>query len=136
MKRSLLIGAVLGTVLHVDWHMARPAHHRLSFGWSHHWVVTAALFAIAGCLIARRWPSERWRIGAWSVIVGLVVAQVLEPVLLEGLYYNHRFAYEVEPERWFAFGQSLAASLPAYALALWLCVKRAAATGAERGLQA
>jgi hypothetical protein len=124
MKRTLLIGLALGAILHGDWHMARPVHHRWSLGLSYHWAVTGVVFAIAGCLIARRWPSERWRVGAWSLIVAVVVAQVLEPVLLEGLYYGHKFAYEVEPERWVALGQSLAASIPAYALTLWLCVKR------------
>lgn len=45
---------LLAAGIHVDWHLARPHHHRLSMDWSQHWIFAAALFAIIGCIIARR----------------------------------------------------------------------------------
>ena len=63
-RAAALLSLLLGVVLHVDWHLARPLHHRLSLDWSYHWAFTAALFAVVGCIIARTWPTQRWRLGA------------------------------------------------------------------------
>ena len=124
MKRSVVVGLVLALLLHADWHIARPTHHRWSLGFSFHWLVTAILFAAVGWYVARRWPTERWRIGAQSLLLGLIFAQILEPILLESLYYDPALEYQIEPERWRALGLALVAAVPAYTLTLWLCARR------------
>jgi hypothetical protein len=72
---------LLAALVHTDWHFARPVHHRLSLGWSTHWLFAIAFFAVAGWYIARRWPIARWKAAAWNVGLALVIAQVVEPML-------------------------------------------------------
>ena len=120
---AVVLSLLLAAVVHVDWHLARPLHHRLSLALPYHWLITATAFGVAGCLIARFWPAHRWALG-WVVFVGaLVIAQGIEP-MLEALIYDGRLGYEGEPERWAAFWRSTAAAAPVYAAALWLCARR------------
>ena len=125
--RSLAMGMILATLIHLDWHMARPAHYhiggRLGLGWPYHWIVSAFVFAIVGWFIARTWPENRWRVGAEGLAFGVLIGQVIEP-MLEVALDLHRFGYPREPARMMAFGQTMLAAVPAYALALWLCAKR------------
>jgi hypothetical protein len=37
----------IASAMHVDWHLARPAHHHLSLGWSHPWLSAVPVFAAA-----------------------------------------------------------------------------------------
>jgi hypothetical protein len=123
--RTIITGVVLAVGLHADWHLARPDHHAPGFSlnrglnWSYHWVATALLFAIVGCVIARLWPAQRWRIGVLALAFAIVLAQVLEPVF-ESIVYQGHFGFSTETARWAAFGQALCASIPVYALGLWL----------------
>ena len=121
---SCTLALVLAVGIHIDWHFARPLHHRLSLGWEQHWIFAALLFAGVASLVALRWPSsERWRVGAWVLFWGVVIAQVVEPVVTRAIY-EHRVAYLIdEPGRWRVFFESLAAGIPAYACTLW-CVGR------------
>lgn len=119
----VLLTLILAAVIHVDWHVARPAHHRLSLGWSQHWIFAASAFAIVGWLVARLWPEQTWRVGAWLAALAIVIAQGLEP-MLEVAGYQHRFGFPDEPERWVVFAICQAAGLPAYAATLWLCRPR------------
>lgn len=119
---ALTLSVLLAAALHIDWHLARPTHHRLSLGWPYHWLATALVFAVAGWIIARVWPGSRWRLGAVVFIAAILLAQGLEP-MLEALIYEGRFGYDVEPARWAAFGRAVAAAIPAYWGALWLCVR-------------
>jgi hypothetical protein len=120
---TVSLALLLAIGLHVDWHLARPLHHRLSLAWERHWIVAALLFAAVAALVALRWPPPaRWRAGAWVLSLGLVAAHVIEPVLTLFIY-ERRLAYEIEPERWTIFFESLAAGVPAYALTLW-CLGR------------
>lgn len=114
---------VLAAGLHVDWHLARPLHHRLSLGWQHHWIFAVLLFAAVASIVALRWPAaDRWRASAWVLVLGLFGAQIAEPVLTLA-FYEHRIAYEVEPERWPILFESLAAGVPTYMVTLW-CIGR------------
>ena len=124
---------VLAAGIHVDWHLARSHHHRLSMEWREHWIFAAALFALVGWIVARGWPAERRRAGAWTLGMGIVLAQAVEPVL-EAVLYDHRIAYGVAPARWAVFGICLAAGIPAYALALCLCAPRPAGAAAHEGI--
>lgn len=129
--RSLWMGLLLATLIHLDWHMSRPAHYhiggRLGLGWPYHWIVTALVFGIVGWFIARTWPESRWRVGAVSLLIGVILGQVVEP-MLEVVQAYHRFGYPDEPGRMAAFEQTMLAAVPVYALALWLSVKRSQST--------
>jgi len=124
MRRLLfaLLVLALATAVHVDWHLARPAHHhqRLSLGWDQHWIFAALAFAAVGWVVARAWPERRWWVGGWIAALALFIAQGVEPASEVALYL-HRFGYPNEPRRWVAFFLCIGAGLPAYALALWLC---------------
>ena len=120
---SIPLTLALAAFLHLDWHFARPLHHRLSLDWSSHWIACAAVFALVGWYVARRWPEAKWTAAAWNVAIALIVAQVVEP-LLETAYYDGRLLYDVEPARWAAFGQCLAAGLPALGLILFVAGRR------------
>jgi hypothetical protein len=119
---SLILSLVLAATLHVDWHLARPLHHRLSLAWPYHWLATAAVFGVAGWMIARTWPEWRWRLGALVFIGAAIIAQGVEP-FLEVLIYDGRLGYHVEAARWAAFGRAIAAAMPAYWGALLLCAR-------------
>ena len=114
---------VLAAVIHIDWHLARPAHHRLSLAWPNHWLFAAAAFAVVGCLIARGWPDAPGRAATGIVGLAVLLAQGLEP-LLEVLTYQGRFGYPSDPGRWGAFALCLAAGLPALVAALIVCRPR------------
>lgn len=113
----------LAAYLHIDWHFARPLHHRLSLDWSSHWIACAAVFALAGWYIARRWPESKWKAAGWNVAIALILAQVVEP-LLETAYYDGQLLYDVEPARWAAFGQCVGAGVVALGLTLLLRGRR------------
>ena len=75
---SWLLVLILATLVHVDWHFARPLHHRLSLGWSAHWLFAIGFFGLAGWYIARRWSSAPWKAAAWNVGLTLLAARVLD----------------------------------------------------------
>jgi hypothetical protein len=134
MKRTLellLLSLILATMLHVDWHLARPLHHRLSLAWPLHWVVTALVFAVVGWWVGRR--AHGWRAASLVFVAAVVLAQVIEPVL-EVLLYEGRLGYPADPGRWPAFLRATAAATPAYFGCVWLCGREAMAarTGTAR----
>jgi hypothetical protein len=111
-------------MLHVDWHLARPEHHRLSLGWPYHWIVTAIVFGVVGWGIARMWPTARWRLGVVVFTMAVLLAQGVEP-LLEVAFFQGRLGYPSDPGRWQAFGRAIAAATPAFWGAIWLGANRA-----------
>jgi hypothetical protein len=117
---AVVLSLILAATLHVDWHLARPMHHRLSLDWPYHWLATALVFGLVGWFIARTWPASAWRLGAVALIAAVVLAQCIEPIL-EVAFYESRFGYASEPARWAAFGRAILASVPVYLAALWLC---------------
>jgi hypothetical protein len=116
---AVVLSLLLAAALHVDWHVARPAHHRLSLDWPYHWIATALVFGAVAWLIARKWPRSMWQLGAVVFVGAVLIAQGIEP-MLEAAIYDHRFGYEGEPERWRVFFKTLAAATPVYWTALWL----------------
>ena len=112
MWRLTSIAAVLAitVVIHVDFHLARPATHHWSFGLWWHWVSCMVVFGAAGAYIARRWPAERWRATATNLVAGLIGGQVIEP-LLENIPFGGGIAWHVSPERWNAFFLCAAAGI-------------------------
>ena len=118
----------LAAVIHVDWHLARPAHHRLSLEWPHHWLFAVAAFGVVGWLIARGWPDAPVRVAASVVALAVLLAQGIEPVL-EIAMYRQRFGYPDDPERWRAFAVCLGAGVPALLTTLVLCRPRSRSHG-------
>jgi hypothetical protein len=116
---AVVLSVVLGAAIHLDWHLARPHHHRLSLEWSYHWAVTAAIFGVVGWFVARSYSDLRWRVGLVVLFAGVFIGQVLEPGL-EAAFYDGRLGYDVEPERWRAFWQTMVVAAPTYLAALWL----------------
>ena len=122
--RSLGISLLVAVAIHLDWHLARPLHHRLSLHWSYHWALTASIFALAGWLVARMHHPSRWRHAVLVLLGGVVIGQIVEPVL-ESIIYANVLGFAVEPERWAAFFRTLAAAVPAYAVAVLLSDRKA-----------
>lgn len=122
MRRVYHAGLVLAlaTVIHVDWHLARPAHHRLSLAWPQHWLFAIAAFAVVGWLIARASPASPGRTAAGIVALAVLVAQAIEP-MLEMVVYRGVLGYPRDPGRWTAFVVCLGAGLPAMVTTLALC---------------
>ena len=114
---SVPVIVALAVVVHTDWHFARPTHHRLSLGWSAHWTLCALAFAAAGWYLARRFPRAPWQAASLNAALGVFVGQIVEPIL-EAAFYDGRLAFDVEPERWLAFGQCMAAAGLAMAAAV------------------
>lgn len=122
MRRFLFVVLVfaLAATVHLDWHFARPSHHRLSLGWDQHWLFAGLAFGLFGWVVARIWPEQVWRRGGAIAILALLLAQGIEP-MAEVALYLHRIGYPDEPARWTAFFVCIAVGLPAYCLALWVC---------------
>ena len=55
---SVPLAILLAAGIHLDWHLARSHHHRLSLEWRHHWLLAPVLFGAAAWYVARRWPDE------------------------------------------------------------------------------
>ena len=122
MRRFRFIALVLALASagHMDWHFARPAHHRLSLGWDQHRLFAALGYGLVGWVVARTCPDQAWRRGGVIAALALVLAQGIEP-MTEVALNLHRIGYPDEPVRWTAFFVCIAVGLPAYCLALWGC---------------
>jgi hypothetical protein len=129
---ALGLSVLLATAVHVDWHFARPTHHRLSLGWPYHWALTALVFGLVAWMIGRRWPESRWHLGLAVFVGAVVLGQLIEPAAEVALDY-HRLGYPAEPERWIAFAQTMAAAVPTYLAGIWLSGRPASMRLSSRG---
>lgn len=123
--RILALSLAVAAIVHVDWHLARPLHHRLSLHWSQHWLFAAIGFAIVGWLLARSEDEHPLRAGVWTLSLGFLLAQGLEPVI-EVVLNQHRLGYQHDDGRWTVFFVCIAVGIPSFAAALWLCRPRRA----------
>jgi hypothetical protein len=67
---------ILTTMIHVDWHFARPHQHRLSLEWSSHWLLGMAFFAVAGGMSPVALPSSS---GKPTLLVALLCQSGFSP---------------------------------------------------------
>lgn len=118
---SLPLVAFLAVAIHVDWHVARPEHHRLSLEWGYHWLLGVAVFVAVAAYVVRRWPDELWEASAVNVLSGVVGGIVVIPLATE-LYYRQPLGGATADE-WAAFAQFAAAGLLAYLVAVPLTVQ-------------
>ena len=76
---AVLVGFVLATAIHTDWHFARPAHHRLSLGLPWHWLLAAPVFGLVAWYVTRKWPAQIFRASVCIVGGAVLLAGVVEP---------------------------------------------------------
>jgi hypothetical protein len=94
----------VAVAIHVDWHLARHIHARLSFGWAWHWVVAIPIFALMTWAILRKSLDHALLRSAFVILLGVLLGQVAEP-----LWEGDGAIRDVE--RWRAFGGFMAAGL-------------------------
>jgi hypothetical protein len=131
MRRLLFLGLILAlaATIHIDWHLARSTHHRLSLGWTQHWIFAAVVFFAVGWLTARLSKERPEWTAFWVAALAIVLAQGIEPAL-EVALYEGRLGYPSEPGRWSAFFVCIAAGLPLLFAAARFCRPRGAAPDA------
>jgi len=118
---SFPLAIVLAVAIHVDWHVARPHHHRLSLDWDYHWLLGVAVFAAAAAYVVYRWPGELWEASAVNLVAG-VVGGILAIPAGTGLYYEHRLVAPTAAE-WDAFTQFATAGLLTYLVTVPLTIR-------------
>jgi hypothetical protein len=89
-----LVIVCLATAVHVDWHLARPATHHLSLGWSWHGALAIPVFALAAFFVARSGPARPVVVSAAVVGAAALLGGILEPAWeywLGGASYDWAF---------------------------------------------
>ena len=118
---------LLGTAIHLDWHFARPTHHRLSLGLSWHWMLAIPVFAIAAYWVTRQNPRNPAKASALMVAVATLLGAVLEPAWeywIEHAPYDWAFG----PERTWGAVAYVATGIASYALTYMLLKGRVPST--------
>lgn len=94
--RRFLAALMLAAFIHLDWHLARPAHHALSLGWTHHWLLAVPVFALLAWRIHRTLPESAFETSVAVIVGGAFLAQVVEPAgeLLVGAPLSWAFGAE------------------------------------------
>ena len=96
----LVWAAALAVLVHVDWHVGRPADMPPSLGWSLHWL----LGIVMGWSFLRRRGSQTEGVDLVIALgLGLVLGQLVEPTL-EVLIFQESFATVNPAVRWELFG--------------------------------
>jgi hypothetical protein len=114
---SVPVIVVLWVVVHLDWHLARSHHHRLSMEWRQHWVV--GLVAFTALVLFSAW---KWQDGfVWATLlngaIGLFVGHIGE-AWLEALKDHEPLL--ISAERWRAFYEFSLAGLAGLLLGMGL----------------
>lgn len=94
----------IAVAIHVDWHLARHLHARLSFGWAWHWVLAIPVVALTTWLITRKSRDHALRRCGVAMLFGVLLGQIAEP-LWEGDGAIR------DLDRWRAFGEFMTAGL-------------------------
>jgi len=116
---------LLATAIHVDWHFARPAHHRLSLDLSWHWLMAIPVFALAAYYVARRNPPRLFAASALLIGLATLIGAVLEPAYeywLGGATWDWAFG----AERTWAAIVFVSTGIVSYAITLLMLLKRVA----------
>jgi len=79
MVTATLVTLGLATMMHLDWHSARPAEHHLSLGWTYHWLLAVPSFALTAWYVLRVWPDAVKRASLSIILIASVLAAIVEP---------------------------------------------------------
>ena len=120
---AALVTVALASAIHLDWHFARPVHHRLSLGLPWHWALSIPVFALVAWYVVGSWPH---RLAALSIgVVGgaILLGGIVEPAweyFLGGAPFDWAFG----PERNKALVTYVAAGLVVYTVTLLVLRRR------------
>lgn len=95
---AVAVSLLLAVAIHTDWHLARPAHHRLSLGLPLHWLLAAPVFALVAWYVQRAWSADIPRASLWIVGGAVLLAGVVEPAW-EYVVGNATFDWAFGPAR-------------------------------------
>ena len=118
---------LLATAIHLDWHFARPAHHRLSLGLSWHWMLAIPVFALAAYWVARQNPRNPVKASVLLLAAASLLGAVVEPAWeywIEHAPYDWAFG----PDRTWGAATYVATGVAAYAFTYMLLRRRASVT--------
>ena len=119
----VVVAVLLAGAAHVDWHLARSAHHgSLSGGWPAHWILALPTFALVAWYVHRAWPQRTRRASLSVISLAAFLAQVLEP--LGELALGATLSWTFGAERLGAFVRYMSAGIVTYLVVL-LALKRA-----------
>ena len=103
--RVLVWGVVLSGLVHVDWHVGRPADMPPSLEWPLHWILGLVTGAAMGWLFLKESANVHSGVDLLVAIgLGLVLGQVMGPVV-EMVGFGVSFAEVVPAVRWVLFAQ-------------------------------
>ena len=114
---TALVTLAVATAIHLDWHVARPAHHRLSLGLPAHWLLAIPVFGLVAWYVMRAWPGKVLPISIVIPGSAIVLAGVVEPAgeyFLSGASAEWAFGLP----RFIALAAFVGTGLVAYAIVL------------------
>lgn len=94
---ATLVTLALATAIHLDWHIARPAHHHLSLGLPGHWILAIPVFGLVAWYVARVWPSTVLTTSTVILGIAILLAGLIEPAweyFLTGASFEWAFGSE------------------------------------------
>ncbi|HJU42392.1 MAG TPA: aminopeptidase [Vicinamibacterales bacterium] len=132
---SMALAAVcVASAMHLDWHFARPAHHRLSLEWAQHWLFAIPVFMFTGWYVCRFWPARVWQASVAVIGAGAIIAQVIEP-LYELLIDGASFEWAFGASRQAAFASFATVGIVTHALTVLFLRRRPVGMAALIALQ-
>lgn len=114
---------LLGSAIHLDWHLARPTHHPLSLGLSWHWALAIPVFGMAGYWVSRRNPENPRAASLLLLGTATLLGAVLEPAW-EFWIGNATYDWAFGPDRTWGAIAYVATGVAAYVLAYRLLRRR------------
>lgn len=101
---------LVGTAVHVDWHLARGHHFPHSGNWPYHWSIAIPVFAALAWYAGR---GRSFRDHAWLIGPGLILGELLEP-LFEIAFLGATADFAFGTARQVGFGEFVVVGLVTY----------------------
>ena len=116
-RLSIWLALLIAVAIHVDWHIGRGHHFRLSGGTPYHWLIAIPTFVCVAWIVGRHWSHAVHTAGMRTIVVGVLAGQIVEP-FGELLFYRNPAAVVWGSSRWPIFAEFLAAGLLTYVIVL------------------
>ena len=117
-----IAAVLLGAAIHLDWHFARPTHHRLSLGLSWHWMLAIPVFAVAAYWVTRQNPRNPVKASVILLGAATLLGAVIEPAW-EYFVGHAPYDWAFGPERTWGAITYVATGAASYALT-WMLLRR------------